>query len=272
MIVLIAESKTMAPKEQSVSLDDFERHKPIGETMADDVMSHLAQLSPGEINSLTGYSASMSAKLRDMAYDFPNKTLGYPAIEAYTGVVFKALDYGSLNDQAKEDCGNNVRIVSSLYSWLRPSDIIKPYRLDFKLKGLDHYPITSAGELAFKAVRRKILTTSLIRDIQNTNTSEILDLLPSDASQCIDWKMVKRYADVWKVNFSELKEGEYDDPLDERNCKTPNASKLKTMRGKLLRLILTEGISCAQQLRKVVDQDFICLGTPRYPYHLQFLC
>ena len=67
----------------------------------------------------------MARKLRQMIYDFPYKESGCVAIEAFTGVVFKAFEYSSLSAQEKQITNRCVGIVSSLYGWLRPDDIIK---------------------------------------------------------------------------------------------------------------------------------------------------
>lgn len=256
MLTLIAESKTMLGEQQKVSADSFDSHKPAGENEAERIMERLGLLSQPELIAETGFSATLAAKLRQMIYEFPNKALGLKTIEAFTGIVFKALDYDSLSDDAKSRCEHELRLISSLYGFLRPDDIIKPYRLDFTTKAAPE------GK-ALNSFWKKDVTIQLIRTIKEEGHAELLNLLPADAAKCIDWKIVKKFCKVWKVDFVELTEGAV--------TKTPTATKLKTLRGKLLRLILSENISSVAELKNLKSDDFIFEGTPVYPDHLQFI-
>ena len=260
MIVLIAESKTMLASEREVSIDEYRANMPFYEEVADEIMDSLRKESAAGLASMLKLSGSLAAKMQKMVYEFGYKSAGNAAIEAYTGVVFKALDYGSLPEEAQARCNDDVRVISSLYGWLRPSDIIKPYRLDFTSR-LEEGP--SAGK-ALNAFWRMGATKALVKRLQETLSTEILDLLPGDASKCIDWKLVKRFAKVWKVDFQEISDG--------GGMKTPNAEKLKALRGSLLRQILTEGILDVATLMSASSDAYVCEGTPVYPDRLRFLC
>lgn len=257
MLTLIAESKTMFDEQHLVTQKEFKDHSPVSEEQAALIMHRLGQLSQPDLIAQTGLSPSLAAKLRQSIYEFPNKALGMKAIAAYTGVVFKALDYDSLDAQAKQECQQNVRIISSLYGFLRPDDIIKPYRLDFTTKAApDAKPLNTFW--------KSTVTIQLVKTIREQGHREVLDLLPSDASKCIDWKIVKKFCKVWKVDFAEITEGE--------KIKTPSATKLKTARGKLLRQILCDRINDITALKNIKSDDFFYEGTPVYPDHLRFLC
>lgn len=52
-----------------------------------------------------------------------------PAISRYTGVIYDALDYGSLTDQQKKRAGQVVWMFSALFGPLRAHDLIPLYRL-----------------------------------------------------------------------------------------------------------------------------------------------
>lgn len=257
MLILIAESKTMAEVQMEVSAENFAEHSPAGEEQADRIMSSLGELSLPDLIEETGFSRTLATKLRQMIYEFPNKTLGLRTIEAYTGVVFKSLQFRTLHDAAKALCAKDVRIISSLYGVLRPDDIIKPYRLDFTTKA-------APDGSALNSYWKKDATIQLARTIRNEGHHELLNLLPGDAAKCIDWKIIRSLCKVWKVDFVEMKE----DGLR----KTPPANKLKTMRGKLLRQILSENILRVPDLKIIRSDDFFCEGTPVYPDHLQFIC
>ena len=257
MLILIAESKTMCDNQHNVSAKILENHLPAGELQASLIINHLEKLSQSELIADTGLTPTLAAKLKQMIYEFPNKTSGLRAIEAYTGVVFKALRYESLNDAGKKMCERDVRIISSLYGILRPDDIIKPYRLDFTAKA-------SPGGIALNSFWKKDVTIHLVKTIQERGFNEVVNLLPGDAAKCIDWKIVKRFCKVWKVDFVEIVDGGMK--------KTPSANKLKSMRGELLRQILLEDVSDIAALCKIKSDNYICEGTPVYPDHLQFIC
>lgn len=260
MIILIAESKTMRSTENPVDTEELSSHTPFYETTATEIMSSLKGMPLGELSGMLKVSGSMAARIQTMVYEFGFKATGNPAIEAFTGVVFKALDYPSLTEDSRLRCDGDVRIISSLYGWLRPRDIIKSYRLDFTSR-LEEGP--SAGK-ALNNFWRMDVTKALVRSLQEAPGADILNLLPADAAKCIDWKLVKRFAKIWKVDFQEVREGGV--------MKTPAAERLKALRGTLLRQILTDGIADAATLMKAAGDAYVCEGTPVYPDHLRFLC
>lgn len=69
-----------------------------------------------------------------------------PAIERYTGVVYDAIDYPSLEN--KSDFDEKVRIVSALFGLVRPTDLIPNYRLKIdKLKAAKLWLDTNSDQL-----------------------------------------------------------------------------------------------------------------------------
>lgn len=257
MLILIAEAKTMLTEERPVTPADFAAHTPAGEEMADFIMGRFATMSVAEIAEITGLTHSLSGRLYKLAYEFANKSMGLSAIEAFTGVVFKALDYASLSSGARQRCGSDVGIISSLYGWLRPEDIVKPYRLDYTSK----IPARDGREVSASGFWKKDVTIQLVRAIQEGGHREVLNLLPGDAAKCIDWKLTKNFAKVYKTDFTDALTGA-----------TPAAGKLKQMRGLLLRQILEEGTGDCSSMTRLASDAYVCDGTPRYPDHLHFIC
>lgn len=255
MTVLIAESKTMREDGIPVPAEVFATHTPEGEAIADDVMHRVALMPLPEISTEIKVSSAMAAKISRMAYDFPMKQIGMKAIEAYTGVVFRALDYASLTPPQQESVAESVRLISSLYGWLRPDDIVKPYRMEFTTR-------LAPGDKTFAEYWRKDVTIQLVRHVQSSCASAVLNLLPADAAKCVDWKLLKRYVKVWKVDFKELTPGgEY---------RTPHAGKLKALRGELLREIITRRIESPAELLSLSTDNLLPLGSPDYPDHIAF--
>lgn len=255
MIILIAESKTMLESGSIVSEEQFKSNTPAEILTASEIMRKVGDMTAQEISDTIKVSDKMAVRILKMAYDFPLHLSGLPAIEAFTGVVFKALGYSTLSPDAKRYVDENVRIISSLYGWLRPSDIIKPYRTEFSS------PIAPEGK-SLASFQRKSVTINLVNFLREKSISNILDLMPSDASKCIDKKLVKRFAKIWKIDFKEIMPG--------GAFRTPHAGKLKALRGQLLREIAIRNIHNPKDLLQLETSDMLPLGTPDYPDHIAF--
>ena len=255
MLSLIDESKTMTPCDRPVSSEILGLHRPVDQQYAEAIMAHIASFSPAELSEISRFNFPMASKLHKLAREFPYLAVGQTAVEAFTGVVFKALDYASLSAADRDFLCRNVRIISSLYGWLRPDDIIKAYRLDYTS------PLSPDGK-TMSAYWRARVTVNLVHELQAGDFNSILDLLPADAARCVDWKLVKRFASVWKVDFKELKEG--------GSFSTPHAGRLKTLRGHLLREISERHIQDPADLLTLSTPLLLPMGTPDYPDHIAF--
>ncbi|MDE6271906.1 MAG: YaaA family protein [Muribaculaceae bacterium] len=254
MIILIAEAKTMEKDQREISMELFTDRRPEYDGEADRIMQHLMDLPVSEIASAMKVSERMAVNIKEMAYEFPNKAIGRQAIDAFSGIVFKHLDYTGLSERAKENADSNVRIISSVYGWLRPRDIIKPYRMEFSAR-------LAPDDKVVSTFWRRQVTVSLVKTLQTRGETEVLDLLPADAAKCIDWKLVKRFAKVRKVDFTE-QNGE--------SVRSPHAGKLKALRGQLLRCILESGMSDINQLRTFQTDDFLP-SEPKFPDRIAFM-
>lgn len=62
-----------------------------------------------------------------------------PAIERYSGVVYSALDYPSLNKKEQTYINRHVRIVSALFGLVSPDQPIPDYKLKIDKLGADKY-------------------------------------------------------------------------------------------------------------------------------------
>ncbi len=256
MLILIAESKTMNIREEIIPPEMFCAHMPRYEQTADAIMDGLRNLNYIKLAEKIGISLRLAQSLHRMAYEFPNKQLGLPAIEAFSGVVFRQLHPAGYSGKEREFMNRHVRIISSLYGWLKPDDIIKPYRLEFKS------PV-APGDQTLMKYWKKDVTLSLVKELKENLDTEIIDLSPADASKCIDWKLVKRFAKVYKVDFKTL---EGSDLL-----KTPNAGRLKELRGRLLDRVITSGCTTAAEISRIETDDFLPSDHPVYPGTLPVL-
>lgn len=256
-MILIAESKTMASAQDEVSREEFREYRPLFDGIADAIMDSLRDRTLEKLSLEAGITMRLAATLQHMIYEFPNKSLGIRAIQAFTGVVFRQLRLSDYDEEQHRFLSDNVRIISSLYGWLRPDDIIKPYRFDFK----SH--VAPMGETLMKYWKKDV-TIALVKDLQERGDAEIIDLLPADASKCVDWKLVKRFAKVYKVDFQTV--------LGANEMKTPNAGRLKELRGRLLDLVIRNGLTDPSEIATLESPDFMPDPSgPRFPAYLSFI-
>lgn len=246
MITLIAESKTMTDCSEEVSRSDYNTSCPAFAAQADEVMARLSGLSVPELSAAVKISLPMAVKLRSMIMEFPDKSRGARAITAFTGVVFKALDYNSFSVVEKSRLAERVAIISSLYGWLRPDDIIKSYRFDFTTR------LTPNGD-AFAAYWKKDVTDALLAELKKGEGEPmVVDLLPGDAAKAIDWKSVSEIAKVRKVDFRT--------PDGKGGMRTPDAGRLKRLRGHLLREMTLRDIRSVEELMSFESDQCYCEG------------
>lgn len=256
-MILIAESKTMSSAQSAVSADEFREFHPLFDGIANSIMDSLRSRTLEQLSQEVGISMKLAASLQSMIYEFPNKSLGIRAINAFTGVVFKQLKLADYDDIQMRFLSDNVRIISSLYGWLRPEDIIKPYRFDFKSR------VAPLGQPLMKYWKKDV-TIALVNDLRRNGDTVIIDLLPSDAAKLIDWKLVKRFIKVYKVDFQTV--------VGAEGTKTPNAGRLKELRGRLLDLIVREGLTDPAEIAALESPDFMPdPAGPRLPSHLSFI-
>lgn len=221
---------------------------------ADEVMSHLSRMDVSDVAATLKVSGAMAASVKKMAYEFPNRALGAPAGEAYTGVVFKSLDYLSLPVLAREWCDRHVRIVSSLYGLLRPVDMIKRYRLDYGVR-------LAPDGATMAAWLRKSVSDALIAAGEDT----VVDLLPGDAARCVDRRRVEGAGIGYvTVDFRTW-------TSDGGAMKTPPSTRLKSLRGLLLR---AAALSCADTVEalSMLSSDEFMPAESDDERRLLFLC
>lgn len=242
MLTLLAESKTMASSQSPVELSFFNEHSPAFEEMADSLMAFMASLPPADIAERLGISMSLAVKARNLASEFPHKITGLRTLYAFTGDAYRGLDAPSLSQEAIEFAQGSLRIISSVYGILRPSDILKPYRCEF------NRPITSDNKTAIQIFKPKV-TVNLVNYVKEQKISDIIDLLPADADKCIDWKILRAFSSVHKVVFKTIKSN--------GELATPLAKRLKELRGIMARDILENKLVSFGQLKSHNSDHYI---------------
>lgn len=256
MYYLIAESKTMKRDEQPVAPELYASHTPIFEAEADGLAEAMRGLDAGQLASRVKVSLKLARDIHRMIYEFPDKSCGIEAIRAFTGVVFRQLKLSEYDAADRDFLDSHVRIISSAYGWLRPSDIIKPYRHDFG--------VSSPAGMTMKRFWRAKVTNALINEIDAIGESAVVNLLPKDASDLINWKLIGKHATVYRIEFKT--------PAGPSMMKTPPSGRLKELRGIMLNLAVRHRIDTPEALRELACDDFMPQEEPNTPDSFDYLC
>ena len=232
----------MASEQIAIENEIFQNNKPVFEDIADSIMSYMESLSPMEIASILGISNQLAIKSHNLAYDFPHKKTGYKALYGFTGEAYKGLDVKSLTQEAIDNANNNLRIISSIYGLLKPTDIIKPYRCEF------NKAITPNHKTAIQTFKPKA-TIEFVKLIKDNKIQDVINLLPGDADKCLDWKIIRSFTKVHKIVFQTIDSN--------GKLKSPIAKRLKELRGLLARQIFSDNIKTFKELTTIESAHYI---------------
>lgn len=242
MIVLLAESKTMASDQAAVDSSFYRSHTPMFEDMADAIMQNMEDMSVEQLAGILGISRQLAVKTRNLAFDFPHKLTGYKALYAFVGEAYKSLDVKTLSQDVLPRCEQCLKIISSVYGILNPSDIIKPYRCEFSK------PIAPEDRSPIQYFKQKA-TVAFVNFVKDNKVADVIDLLPGDADKMIDWKIVRAFTKVHKVVFQTMG--------PDGKLKTPIAKRLKELRGLMAREIMIQNIKTFEELKSINSDQFI---------------
>lgn len=252
MKILIAESKSMAAERPVAEAGAFT--EPQMMDVAREAMKQLSGLDVAELAQRLRLSPSLARRMYQCVYNFADTRTGIKAAEGFTGVVFRKLDYSALPPQAADFAENRLRIISSLYGLLRPSDIIKDYRMEF-----------SSAVFAGLAMKKHLrpLITRLLLDEADLTSGGLLLLLPADAAACLDIKELRKRMPVTDVRFVSV--------ADNAAVRSPHSTRLKELRGLLAREILIRGIDSPDALAGLSTADFAWCEELSTPTTITFL-
>lgn len=221
--------KSQLPTEKNSSLC-FEKE-------AEYLNSILKTKSPKNLADLMG----VSTKIADLNYERNNdwslpftKKNSRQAVYAFSGDVYRGLDAYSINDDKIDFMQSTVRIISGLYGFIKPLDLIQPYRLEMGTK------LTFDNNKNLYDYWRKKITNQLNSDL--LENEPVLNLASNEYFKAVDSKVLK--SDIYSANFKQLKDGKY---------KTI-AIFSKKARGMMTRFIIDNNISKISDL-KSFDYD-----------------
>ncbi len=114
--------------------DRLEKTKPIFSKNACELVEKVKKINPFDLEHELGISQKLLDKVFQNYLEFD--TSNYDKVGTQALIAFQGLAYKNINtlDFSKEDftfANDKVRILSSLYGVLKPTDLIQQYRLDF---------------------------------------------------------------------------------------------------------------------------------------------
>lgn len=191
------------------------------------IVAHIQTLEEGVFAKALKLKADKGAEWYEFYQAFLTQPLG-TAIESYSGLAFKNLDWQGLDEKAKAFGAEHLCILSALYGMVRPLSGITNYRLDFvdtiyKGCGTSLYEIWSGPVNAALA-----------------QEDWILNLASKEYAKLID------HPYMLTVEFLENKNGVW------KQLSTSS----KQMRGRFGHYVLSHGITNWQDLPKAID-DFV---------------
>jgi len=199
MLILLSPAKTLDFDSLSNSSDHT---MPCMIKEANELASVMKRIMPAGLSEMMG----ISPKLADLNYEryqlWTNNDKGKAhkqAIYAFKGDVYTGLNVEILKDT--EYLQKHVRILSGLYGYLKPMDLIQPYRLEMgtKLtnkKGKDLYAFWS--DKVFKA---------LLNDLKEDRSPYVINLASNEY-----YKVVNKFLDpsyVITPVFKDFKNDQY---------------------------------------------------------------
>lgn len=135
MLVLVSPAKTL-DYESDLSIKDFTVASHLSDSKL--LIDELQKKSPDDLSTLMGLSEKLSQLNfeRNMNWVRPSKPSesARQAIFAFKGDVYQGLDAISLSKAEINYTQKNLCILSGLYGFLKPLDLMYPYRLEMGTK------------------------------------------------------------------------------------------------------------------------------------------
>jgi len=224
MLILLPPSETKRPGGVGVSID---RSAIIWAALDD-----TRDLIIGKLVKLCGNKQAAAKALKlgarnlaDIDANLELLTAGtMPAISRYTGVLFDALDFESLSDQAKKMASEQVFIQSALFGLLPATEQIPYYRF-------------SAGS-KLPGVNLKLLWTDAHKEVWPRMIGEVLDMR---SKAYVELNPVPEDRDSWFVEV-----------LDEKSGKALNHFNKKA-KGAFVRSALSNGLNGISEVEAVAQ-------------------
>lgn len=239
MLAILSPAKK---QDYNESLPQVKATQPQEKNETSILVNELKKLKPLTIKKLM----SVSDKIADLNfhrfqdfneehYDLNNAK---QALFAFQGDAYKAFEAKTLSKAEIDYTQNHLLLLSGLYGYLRPLDLMQPYRLEMKTalenpRGKDLY--------AFWGDR---ISRGINKALNKAKTDTIINLASSEYFKAIDQSKLK--GTIITVHFKNLKNGQYK----------VIGINAKRARGAMARYIMQEKITDLKTLIKFKQNGF----------------
>ncbi|MFR2509121.1 YaaA family protein [Odoribacter laneus] len=231
MIIILSPAKSM---DMSITSPLPQGTVPRFQKEAEYIASQIQDYSRDQLQTLL----QISNKLTDINYEryqeFDREnTPAKPAILAYTGNVFQHIRPETFTQEDFQYAQKHLRIISTLYGLLRPLDLIKAYRIAFKIK------IRGMQESNLYEYWRPKLTEPLIKEA-NQDDKIIINLASLDVLGALQIEKIQSEVRMITPEFKELRKGKYE----------TIRTYAKMARGEMTRYILLNRIEKPERIQE----------------------
>ena len=169
-----------------------------------EIASRLKELSRNDISSLM----KLSEKLADINFQrfqmwnsSPDKDLVRQAVFMFKGEVYLGLSPYTLSEGELNFAQSNLRILSGLYGYLKPLDLVQAYRLEMGAK------INVGSNKNLYEFWKGKVSLAIESDLKSHESETIINLASTEYSKAAALKTIK--ADVITPIFKDFKNGNY---------------------------------------------------------------
>lgn len=231
MIILISPSKTL---DFSMLKKPVQHTNPLFIKEAGVLAKLMKKQSVEELRSLLGISQALAQTTweRYQSWSLSNDTTaGKPAMMAFKGDVYKGLMADDFEAGELTFAQSHLRILSGLYGYLKPLDLILPHRLEMgtllaseKYKNLYHF-------------WRSKVTKELLNESITNQSRHIVNLASKEYADVIDFSALN--VPVIQPVFMDFSSGKY----------RVISFYAKKARGMMARFVIKNSITDAQDLK-----------------------
>lgn len=200
MILVISPAKTLY-SQSPVQLESFT--KPVFIAEAEKIVSVMKKKKPEQLASLMDLSLKL-AELNYHRYQVwkPFEPLhSWQALLMFNGAVYQGMKAETFSPADFEIAQQKLRILSGLYGWLKPLDLIQPYRLEMGI------PIAIGNKKNLYEFWKTKITAQLNKDLALQGENTLINLASKEYFSAIDTEKLKTR--IITPTFKESKNGQY---------------------------------------------------------------
>ena len=226
-----------------LSLPEIKFSKPVFTKETKEIVSLLQQLSFEEMKDLMAVNQQQAEVVFPQIQQLGGKnTVEAPSAFVYNGIAYKGLDFSTLNEEDIQFAQEHFLIMSAVYGFLSPLDVISPYRLEMQAKLKN-----SRGNTLYD-YWKETLSTFLAKKLSKDD-GIWLNLCSDEYSKTIDPKILPPNTQIITPQFREETSKGYRQVV----------VHTKKARGLMTRFVIQNKISSVDDL-KAFDVEGYCFA------------